>query len=178
MNTPNSLPGATPGYADQMAKRLLKREHIVVIARGGRMELEEAAVRYGWQDESTRSYEPDAVLLAAVDLNTRTIFEVVSQASQYEGIRETFINYARYPKVFVLDQEPAKLEKLFFPEYLSPLPSVNPTVLAENISHWLDMLQLGFEFKETTLQWMLEFCHHNELFSQCALIRYHLDDGN
>lgn len=157
----------------ELALLISKREHIVVI--GSKEMLDEACVRYGLSYNMEPLCEQTAKIMAAVNYNTRKIMTLTSISVEFETIRELIFNYARYNKVFpVLG---SKMESLFIDKFEWNRPGINPNVLAETISRWVDMIEMGFLFKKESLEVMLEFCQLNELYSQCALIQEQLDNS-
>ena len=151
--------------------RLNARAHIAVV--GTKEEVDEAAIKYGWQYTIKPLCDDEDLIVAVVDFNTRDIFAIIGTAWEVFPIRETIINYSRYGKIFDLDAR--KLEDLFFPEYESPTEGMNPRVEAENISHWCKMLDMGFGFSWEHLKGMLTFCELNELYDQATIIQSELD---
>jgi len=156
---------------EQLMIRLNARAHITVVAT--KEEIDDAAIKFGWQYTIKPLCEDEDIIIAAVDLNSHDIFAIIGTAWEVWTVRETLINYSRYGKVFTLDSP--KLEVLFFPEYESLKKGVNARLEAENISHWCKMLELGFGFSWEQLKDMLTFCEHNELYDEATLIQGELD---
>ena len=151
--------------------RLNARAHITVVAT--KEEIDDAAIKFGWQYAIKPLCDDEDTIVAAVDINTRDIFAIIGTAWEVWPVRETLINYSRYGKVFNLENQ--KLERLFFPDYEGVTQGMNPHLEAENVSHWCNMLELGFGFSWTQLKTMLTFCEINDLFDQAILIQEELD---
>lgn len=156
---------------EDLMSRVYNRGHITVV--GSKEMLDEAAVKYGWFYSIKPLCADDAMVIAAVDFHTNQIFCIIGTLWELQNIRETVINYSRYGKLIPLDSP--KLEALFFPEYESNIKGKNPRILAENVSHYCSMLELGFGFGTDLLEDMLVFCQLNELYEQANQIQSELD---
>lgn len=160
-----------PMTEEQLLVRLNARAHITVV--GTKEEIDDAAIKFGWQYTIKPLCEDEDIIVAAVDLNSHDIFAIIGTDWEVWPIRETVINYSRYGKIFTLKS--TKLEDLFFPEYEGVHAGMNARLEAENVSHWCRMLGLGFGFSWEQLKDMLTFCEINELLDQAILIQGELD---
>lgn len=156
---------------DELMERVFQRRHVAVV--GIKEQVDDMASKYGWNYIIKPLCEQDALVIVAVDINKREIFCVLGTIWQLQNIRETVINYSRYGKLLPYDS--IRLENLFIPEYESLSPEYNARVQAENVSHYCNMIDYGFEFGKEILEDMLIFCEHNELYSQASKIKEQLE---
>lgn len=156
---------------DELMGRIFLRKHVAVV--GIKEQIDEVLSTYGVTYAIKPLCEQDATVIVGIDINKKEVFCILGIIWQLQNVRETLINYSRYSKL--LTCESRKLEDLFMSEYVSLSPEYNAHVQAENISHYCDMVEYGFEFARPILEDMLVFCENNELYSQATKIKEQLE---